>query len=79
MNKLKLFVISGNGSINISNRYLNSEKGWTEMEFGIGNGPLMGFKIFRTISRFMFVNCGTILHFTPKGIVPNLVSSKCYF
>ncbi|XP_038216749.1 dnaJ homolog subfamily C member 11 isoform X1 [Zerene cesonia] len=65
----------GTGSVNISNRHLSSERGWTEFECGIGNGPVLGFKIFRTISRLMFVNCGTGLQFTPRGIVPSLVST----
>nr|XP_049699825.1 dnaJ homolog subfamily C member 11 isoform X1 [Helicoverpa armigera] len=65
----------GTGSVNICNRNLSSEKGWTEVEFGIGNGPLLGFKIFRTLSRLMFLNCGTVLQFTPRGITPSLIST----
>ncbi|XP_053624260.1 dnaJ homolog subfamily C member 11 [Plodia interpunctella] len=65
----------GTGSVNVCNRHLSSEKGWTEVEFGIGNGPLLGFKIFRTLSRLMFLNCGTMLHFTPRGISPSLIST----
>ncbi|XP_060809673.1 dnaJ homolog subfamily C member 11 [Amyelois transitella] len=65
----------GTGSVNMCNRHLSSEKGWTEVEFGIGNGPLVGFKIFRTLSRLMFLNCGTALHFTPRGISPSLIST----
>ncbi|XP_045531393.1 dnaJ homolog subfamily C member 11 [Pieris brassicae] len=65
----------GTGSVNISNRHLSSERGWTELECGIGNGPVLGFKMFRTISRLMFVNCGTGLQFTPRGIVPSLVTT----
>lgn len=61
------------------NRHLSSEKGWTEVEFGIGNGPLLGFKIFRTLSRLMFLNCGTVLQFTPRGISPSLISSKSLY
>lgn len=65
----------GTGSVNVCNRHLSSEKGWTELEFGIGNGPLLGFKIFRTLSRLMFLNCGTVLQFTPRGISPSLIST----
>ncbi|KAI5640321.1 dnaJ domain-containing protein [Phthorimaea operculella] len=65
----------GSGSVNVSNRHLSSEKGWTEVEFGIGNGPLLGLKVFRTLSRLMFLNCGTVLQFTPRGISPSLVST----
>ncbi|KAG6458071.1 hypothetical protein O3G_MSEX010658 [Manduca sexta] len=65
----------GTGSINMSNRHLSSEKGWTEVEFGIGNGPLLGCKIFRTLSRLMFLNCGTVLQFTPRGVSPSFVST----
>ncbi|KAL0851890.1 hypothetical protein ABMA28_000180 [Loxostege sticticalis] len=65
----------GTGSVNMCNRHLSSEKGWTEVEFGIGNGPLLGFKIFRTLSRLMFLNCGTVLQFTPRGISPSLIST----
>ncbi|CAH2034852.1 unnamed protein product, partial [Iphiclides podalirius] len=65
----------GSGSVNVSNRHLSSEKGWAEVECGIGNGPLLGFKVFRTLSRLMFLNCGTVLQFTPRGIVPSLVST----
>ncbi|KPJ09171.1 DnaJ-like subfamily C member 11 [Papilio machaon] len=66
---------NGTGSVNVSNRHLSSEKGWTEVECGIGNGPLLGFKVFRTLSRLMFLNCGTVLQFTPRGIVPSFVST----
>ncbi|XP_075990898.1 dnaJ homolog subfamily C member 11 isoform X1 [Anticarsia gemmatalis] len=65
----------GTGSVNVCNRNLSSEKGWTEVECGIGNGPLLGFKIFRTLSRLMFLNCGTVLQFTPRGISPSLIST----
>ncbi|XP_050360997.1 dnaJ homolog subfamily C member 11 [Nymphalis io] len=66
---------TGTGSLTVSNRHLSSERGWTELECGIGNGPVVGFKIFRTISRLMFVNCWTGLQFTPRGIVPSFVST----
>ncbi|CAH2236304.1 jg10688, partial [Pararge aegeria aegeria] len=56
-------------------RHLSSERGWTEVECGIGNGPVFGFKLFRTLSRLMFVNCGTGLQFTSRGIVPSFVST----
>ncbi|XP_026759365.2 dnaJ homolog subfamily C member 11 [Galleria mellonella] len=65
----------GTGSVTACNRHLSSDKGWTEVEFGIGNGPLLGFKIFRTLSRLMFLNCGTVLQFTPRGISPSLIST----
>ncbi|XP_068632767.1 dnaJ homolog subfamily C member 11 [Battus philenor] len=65
----------GTGSVNASNRYLNSERGWTEVETGIGDGPLLGFKVFRTLSRLMFLNCGTVLHFTARGVAPSLAST----
>ncbi|CAG9558842.1 unnamed protein product [Danaus chrysippus] len=65
----------GTGSLTVSNRHLSSERGWTELECGIGNGPVVGFKIFRTISRLMFVNCGTGLQFTSRGIMPSFVST----
>ena len=79
VNKDSLIIFSGTGSVNVCNRNLSSEKGWTEVEFGIGNGPLLGFKIFRTLSRLMFLNCGTVLQFTPRGISPSLISSKSNF
>lgn len=62
--------------MSVSNRHISSERGWTELECGIGNGPVFGFKIFRTISRLMFVNCWTGLQFTPRGIVPSFASSE---
>ncbi|XP_028032190.1 dnaJ homolog subfamily C member 11 isoform X2 [Bombyx mandarina] len=65
----------GTGSINMCNRHLSSEKGWTEVECGIGNGPLLGVKLFRTLSRLMFLNCGTVLQFTSRGISPSFVST----
>lgn len=65
----------GTGSVNISNRYLGSEKGWSEVECGIGNGPLVGFKIFRTLSRLMFLNCGSVLQFTQRGMSPSFIST----
>ncbi|XP_037977939.2 dnaJ homolog subfamily C member 11 [Plutella xylostella] len=65
----------GTGAVNLSNRHLSSEKGWTEVELGIGNGPLLGFKLFRTLSRLMFLNCGTVLQFTPRGVSPSFIST----
>ncbi|KAL4717593.1 hypothetical protein ACJJTC_000742 [Scirpophaga incertulas] len=65
----------GTGTVNVCNRHLNSEKGYTEYEFGIGNGPLLGFKLFRSLSRLMFCNCGTVLQFTPRGITPSFAST----
>ncbi|XP_039763790.1 dnaJ homolog subfamily C member 11 [Pararge aegeria] len=66
---------TGTGAVTMSNRHLSSERGWTEVECGIGNGPVFGFKLFRTLSRLMFVNCGTGLQFTSRGIVPSFVST----
>ncbi|KOB73460.1 DnaJ-17, partial [Operophtera brumata] len=73
--KRAIYDTLGNGSVNISNRYLSSEKGWTELECGIGNGPLLGFKLFRSLSRMMFLNCGTVMQFTPRGISPSFFSN----
>lgn len=65
----------GTGNLNVSDRYFRSEDLSMEYEFGIGNGPLFGFKLFKRISRMMFLNTAVSAHFTPHGITPSFGSN----
>lgn len=65
----------GSGSIGLSNKHYSSDALWTDYEFGIGNGSLFGFKIYRKISNLMFLNCAVNTHFSPRGMEPNFVST----
>jgi DnaJ family protein C protein 11 len=66
---------TGTGCVDVSVRHLLSDKGWMELGFGAGNGPTFTFKGFRTLTKRMFSNVATILHFTPHGIRPDLVTT----
>jgi DnaJ family protein C protein 11 len=68
---------TGTGSVVVSLRRLLSEKGWLEVDFGAGNGPTFTLKGFRTLTKRTFSNMATVFHFTPHGIRPDLVTSKC--
>lgn len=72
---------TGGGSVNLACKHLISEKGYVEMEVGAGHGPVMSLKAFRTLTKHIFCNGGTVLHFTSQygsniGIRPGLFGSK---
>ena len=69
---------TGTGCVDVSVRHLLSDKGWMELGFGAGNGPMFTVKGFRTLTKRTFSNVATILHFTPHGIRPDLVTSECH-
>jgi DnaJ family protein C protein 11 len=69
---------TGTGSVVVSLRRLLSEKGWLEVDLGAGNGPTFTLKGFRTLTKRTFSNMATAFHFTPHGVRPDLVTSKCY-
>lgn len=62
--------------MNIAARKITSEKGWAELDIGIGNGPTTGLKVFRTITKRVFFTGVGMLQFSPHGIHPSLVSSQ---
>ncbi|XP_029050782.1 dnaJ homolog subfamily C member 11 isoform X2 [Osmia bicornis bicornis] len=65
----------GSGSVNFAARRLLSSKGWVEVDFGAGNGPMLGFKGFRVLPHKLMLNGGTILEFTPVEMKANLVGT----
>lgn len=67
---------TGGGVINVSWRHIFSHKSWAELEVAAGTGPALSLKAFRTLSKRFFWNGGTVLHFTPQGIRPGVMSSK---
>ncbi|XP_056647859.1 dnaJ homolog subfamily C member 11 [Diorhabda sublineata] len=66
---------TGGGGINLSWRHIFSHKSWAEVEMTAGSGPAVSFKGFRTLTRRFFWNGGTILQFTPEGILPGIMST----
>ncbi|XP_076237100.1 dnaJ homolog subfamily C member 11 [Calliopsis andreniformis] len=66
---------TGSGSVNVSARRLVSSKGWVEVDVGVGNGPTVSLKGFRTLTRRLFCDGATILQFTARGIRPGFVGT----
>lgn len=66
----------GSGSINFSVRRLVSPRGWFEVQAGAGNGPTLGFRGYRSLTKRIFFNGGTVLQFNPNEIRPGLIGSK---
>ncbi|OXU26015.1 hypothetical protein TSAR_010719 [Trichomalopsis sarcophagae] len=65
----------GSGSINFSIRRLVSPRGWFEVQAGAGNGPTLGFRGYRSLTKRIFFNGGTVLQFNPNEIRPGLVGT----
>lgn len=65
----------GSGSINFAVRRLVSPRGWFEVEVGAGNGPTLAFRGYRSLTKRIFFNGGTVLQFNPNEIRPGLVGS----
>ena len=64
----------GSGGFMITGRRLIN-KGWLELDFGAGNGPVLGFKGSRNITNKVFTNGGVSLNFQPNGILPGIFGS----
>lgn len=64
--------------MNVATRRVTSEKGWGELEVGVGNGPVVSLKAFRTLTKSIFFSGAGVLQFSPRGIKPCLVSSKLF-
>ncbi|XP_066901792.1 dnaJ homolog subfamily C member 11 isoform X1 [Halyomorpha halys] len=59
---------TGQGTINLTNRYTLSEKSWVELGGGAGAGPLLIFKAFRTLYKRTFAQMDTFVLFGSNGI-----------
>ena len=66
----------GSGSINLAVRRLVSSRGWFEVEVGAGSGPTLAFRGYRSLTKRIFFNGGSVVQFTPNEIKPGLVGSK---
>lgn len=68
---------NGNGSGNfvVSGRRLVN-KGWFELDAGVGNSPVLGIKGSRTLSQKVFANAGFSCNFRQNVIIPILTSSE---
>ncbi|XP_037956451.1 dnaJ homolog subfamily C member 11-like [Teleopsis dalmanni] len=67
---------NGNGSGNFvvcGRRLLN--KGWLQLDLGVGNGPLLCVKGGRTLNSTFSVNGGTSLNFRENAILPAIFST----
>ncbi|XP_002735275.1 dnaJ homolog subfamily C member 11-like, partial [Saccoglossus kowalevskii] len=60
---------TGGGQITASLRRVLSSKGWAEFEFGAGNGPRIGIKGFRNITRRSFGTVYANLQILPNGAI----------
>ncbi|XP_014226871.1 dnaJ homolog subfamily C member 11 isoform X2 [Trichogramma pretiosum] len=65
----------GSGSINFAVRRLVSQRGWFEVEVGAGSGPTLGFRGYRSLTKRIFFNGGTVLRVNPNEITPGFVGT----
>lgn len=66
----------GNGHLTLSLRRIISDKTWMELQFTIGQGPLITLKGFRTVSKRSFCTANTFVHFGQGGMKPGIEIGK---
>ncbi|XP_049843446.1 dnaJ homolog subfamily C member 11 [Schistocerca gregaria] len=64
---------TGQGTVGATCRHLLSDRGWVETEIGIGGGPMLSLRTFRTLSKRTFANASMTFQSTPHGLRPGLV------
>lgn len=69
-------MISGSGAVTVSAKRLLSEKGWVQVDFSAGNGPIFAMKGFRTLTKRIFGTAEFQLQFGPNAIRTGVESSK---
>ncbi|KAI2802825.1 hypothetical protein RDWZM_001104 [Blomia tropicalis] len=60
----------GVGTVSAALRHILTPKSWFEIEYGAGNGPLLGGKYFKAIRDDLQVLVQSYFHLTPYGIRP---------
>lgn len=55
---------TGSGSVNVAAKRLISPKGWVEADIGVGNGPTLALKGYRTLTRRIFCTGDILIGFT---------------
>ncbi|TNN57061.1 DnaJ subfamily C member 11 [Liparis tanakae] len=67
---------NGGGTINLAFRRVTSANGWGELEVGAGDtqGPLLGLKVFRTLSSRCFATAQCGLQFSSRGVRPGVTT-----
>ena len=55
---------TGSGTVNVAAKRLISPKGWVEADIGVGNGPTLSLKGFRTLTRRIFCTGDILIGFT---------------
>lgn len=68
---------NGSGNFQVSGRRLVN-KGWFELDAGIGNNPVLGLKGSRNLTQKIFCNAGLSVAFRQNVIIPILTSSECF-
>lgn len=66
---------TGIGTVNFSGRRLFSSKSWMELDFGIGNGPVLSLKGYRSLTQRLFFTGATMLEFKTHELRPGFISS----
>ncbi|KAI1309440.1 DnaJ -like protein subfamily C member 11 [Halotydeus destructor] len=62
----------GQGNFVTTLRHVVSAKTWLELQLAVGQGPLVTFKGFRTISKRSFASAATYMHFSSRGLAPGI-------
>lgn len=66
---------TGIGSVNFSGRRAFSSKSWMEVDVGIGNGPVVSLKGYRSLTQRLFFTGATMLQFKTNEARPGFVGS----
>lgn len=67
---------TGNGTVGTAMRHVISAKTWTEVEFVVGQGPVLAFKGFRNLTNRCFVNGQLMFHVSSAGVRPGIQAGE---
>ncbi len=65
----------GRGSVNCNWRKVINDKFWYSFDFGVGNGPNVGTKLFRRFSDRVFLNMSGSIQVSDHGLRPMFSAS----
>ncbi|KAK0166629.1 hypothetical protein PV327_004121 [Microctonus hyperodae] len=66
---------TGVGTVNVATRRTISAKSWMEIDVGVGNGPALTIKGYRSLTQRLFCSGAMMLQFKPHEVRPGLVGS----
>ena len=70
---------TGSGTVNVAAKRLVSTKGWIEADIGVGSGPTLSLKGFRTLTRRIFCTGDILIGFTSDLAKFGLAGCKYFF